>query len=504
MQGMDNPLDLPVRLMADRVRDRDDPLTAGELVETSLLRIEVLDPAIHAFLHTTGDLARAQAAAVDAAVQAGGDPGPLAGVPMAVKDNLAVPGAPMTCASEILKDYTPPTWATSVKRAVDAGACIVGKTNLDEFAMGSSTENSAFGPSRNPYDTSRVPGGSSGGSAAAVAAGMAPLALGSDTGGSIRQPAALCGIVGLKPTYGRVSRNGLVAFGSSLDQVGPMARTPEDARALLEAIEGCDPADATTRRLSPLNGHRAATVEGLHVGWVDQFSVRDVPGGATTQDAVDNVRSIIEGHGASSHTLSLPIVAASIPIYYIVAPAEASSNLARYDGVRFGHRTPAADNLREMYARTRNEGFGPEVKRRILLGTFALSAGYADAYYKRAMAARSALRHAFEQAFDSCDVIVSATTPAPAFEIGEKTDDPLSMYLCDILTVAANLAGLPALSIPCGLSPEGLPIGLQLWGPAGSEGRLLDIADALAVATGHAYTPPTTPVPPRDTTGDLA
>jgi len=496
MQGLDNPLDLPVAAMAARVRDPDDALTAGELVETSLLRIEVLDPALHAFLCTTGDLARTQAEIIDAKVRAGKDPGPLAGIPLAVKDNLAVPGIPMTCASKILAGYIPPTWATSVKRAVDAGACIVGKTNLDEFAMGSSTENSAFGPSRNPYDLQRVPGGSSGGSAAAVAAGMAPLALGSDTGGSIRQPAALCGIVGLKPTYGRVSRNGLIAFGSSLDQVGPMTRTPADARALLEAIQGRDPADATTRRLAPVTTDGPAALDQLRVGWVEQFSVRDVPGGATTQDAIDGVRSVLEAQGATSHALSLPIVEASIPIYYIVAPAEASSNLARYDGVRYGHRTAEAGNLREMYARTRNEGFGSEVERRILLGTFALSAGYADAYYKRAMAARNNLRHAFDTAFDQCDVIVSATTPAPAFAIGEKTGDPLAMYLCDVLTVAANLAGIPAISLPCGLSPEGLPIGLQLWGPTGSEGRLLDIAESLAAATGHTYVPPSIPAPP--------
>ncbi len=490
MKGFDNPLDLPVATMAARVRDADDPLTASELVETSLLRIEALDPAIHAFLCTTPDLARAQAEAVDTAVAEGRDPGPLAGVPLAVKDNIAVPGVPLTCASKILGGYVPPTWATSVKRAVDAGACIVGKTNLDEFAMGSSTENSAFGATRNPFDTSRVPGGSSGGSAAAVAAGMAPLALGSDTGGSIRQPAALCGIVGLKPTYGRVSRNGLVAFASSLDQVGPMARSAADARALLEAIEGTDAADATTRRMSEVARGPQTGLDGLRVGWAREFDVRDVPGGAPTQDVVDGVRTLLEDGGATSVDLSLPLVEASIPVYYIVAPAEASSNLARYDGVRYGQRTADAETLQQLYARTRDEGFGEEVKRRILIGTFALSSGYADAYYKRAMAARGALRVAFQEAFETCDVILSATTPTPAFAIGEKAGDPLAMYLCDVLTVAANLAGIPAVSIPCGRSAEGLPVGLQLWGPAGSEGRLLDIAEDLADATGHRYLAP--------------
>jgi len=490
VEGLPNPLDLPVATMAARVRDRDDPLTAGELVETALLRIEALDAGIHAFLCTTPEMARAQAQAVDDRVEAGEDPGPLAGVPLGVKDNIAVPGVALTCGSGILAGYVPPTWATSAKRAVDAGACIVGKTNLDEFAMGSSTENSAFGPSRNPYDLTRVPGGSSGGSAAAVAAGMVPLALGSDTGGSIRQPAALCGLVGMKPTYGRVSRSGLVAFASSLDQVGTLARSAADARALLEAIEGPDPADATTRRMPPLASNGGAQPQGLRVGWVGEFSLAGVAGGEAMQAAMHEVRGVLEARGAVSVDLSLPLVTASIPIYYIVAPAEASSNLARFDGVRYGHRTEKAKTLQQLYARTRDEGFGAEVKRRILIGTFALSAGYADAYYKRAMAARAVLRRDFERAFARCDVIVSATTPTPAFRLGEKVDDPLAMYLCDVLTVAANLAGIPAVSIPGGFADGDLPVGLQLWGPPGAEGRLFDIAEGLAQATGHAYRAP--------------
>jgi aspartyl-tRNA(Asn)/glutamyl-tRNA(Gln) amidotransferase subunit A len=369
----------------------------------------------------------------------------------------------------------------------------VGKTNLDEFAMGSSTENSAFGPTRNPYDTTRVPGGSSGGSAAAVASGMVPLALGSDTGGSIRQPAALCGIVGLKPTYGRVSRHGLVAFASSLDQVGPMARTAEDARRLLEAIAGPDAFDATTRRLPPVAaGEVSDPLRGLKVGRVAELALDDVADGAHAAGAEAAARDALAQAGAVDVPLSLPLLGAAIPIYYIVAPAEASSNLARYDGVRYGHRTAHPAGLEELYARTRDEGFGAEVKRRMLIGTFALSAGYADAYYKNAMAARAVLREQFEQAFAHCDVILSATTPTSAFPLGEKVDDPLAMYLCDVLTVAANLAGLPAVSVPAGSDPRGLPLGLQLWGPAGSEGALLDVAGALARRTGQGWRRPPT------------
>ncbi|MDJ0522597.1 MAG: Asp-tRNA(Asn)/Glu-tRNA(Gln) amidotransferase subunit GatA [Planctomycetota bacterium] len=493
MEGLTNPLDLPVAEMAARVRNIDDPLTASELVETSLLRIEAIDPALHAFLRTTPELAREQARVVDARVEAGEDPGPLAGVPLGVKDNIAVEGVPLTCASKILGNYVPPTGATSVRRAVDAGACIVGKTNLDEFGMGSSTENSAFGPTRNPYDLERVPGGSSGGSAAAVAAGMVPLALGSDTGGSIRQPAALSGIVGMKPTYGRVSRNGLVAFASSLDQVGPMARSAADARILLGAIQGTDPADATTRDLPAVTGSGAAELAGLRIGRVEEFSLAGVAGGEPMEAAMGDVHKALEEAGAESVELSIPLVKSSIPIYYIVAPAEASSNLARYDGVRYGHRTSDAGALQALYAKTRDEGFGAEVKRRILIGTFALSAGYADAYYKRAMAARSALRRGFERAFERCDVIVSATTPTPAFLLGEKVDDPLAMYLCDILTVASNLAGIPVMNVPAGQTEDGLPVGMQLWGPAGSEARLFDVAEALAETTGHAYRAPVIP-----------
>jgi aspartyl-tRNA(Asn)/glutamyl-tRNA(Gln) amidotransferase subunit A len=409
---------------------------------------------------------------VDARVGRGEDPGPLAGVPLAVKDNLAIPGQPLTCGSRILAGYRPPTWATSVRRAVDRGGVVVGKTNLDEFAMGSSTENSAFGPTRNPYDLACVPGGSSGGSAAAVAAGLVPLALGSDTGGSIRQPAALCGVVGLKPTYGRVSRNGLVAFASSLDLVGPFGRTAADARLLLEAIEGPDPLDATTRAFPAPPPPGKGFPRGLRLGRVAEF---DAAAQADAASAVERARSALLSAGASEVALTLPLCGSAIPVYYLVAPAEASSNLARFDGVRYGPRAEAA-TLYDLYARTRDEGFGAEVKRRILIGTFALSAGYADAYYKRAMAARAALRDCFDEAFERADVLLGATTPGPAFPLGEKTSDPLAMYLCDVLTVAANLAGVPALSCPGGRSAAGLPLGLQLWAAPGREDLLLEVA----------------------------
>jgi aspartyl-tRNA(Asn)/glutamyl-tRNA(Gln) amidotransferase subunit A len=478
-EGMGYGLDLSVHEAVRRVKDRNDPLTAVALVEESLRRIAERDGAVHAFLATTPDLARAQARAVDSAVERGDDPGPLAGMPLAVKDNLAVAGVPLTCASRILAGYLPPVEATAVARAVAAGACVVGKTNLDEFAMGSSTENSAFGPTKNPHDLACVPGGSSGGSAAAVAAGMVPLALGSDTGGSVRQPAALCGVVGLKPSYGRVSRSGLVAFASSLDQVGPFGRTVDEAARLLEAIAGPDPLDATSHafptavRTGPSRG-----AAGLRIGIVNEFAL-GAAGHPEVEAALARARTALTGAGAKEVPLSIPLGGREgISIYYIVAPAEASSNLARFDGVRYGYRAAASD-LPGLYAKTRGQGFGPEVRRRILIGTFVLSTGYADAFYKRAMSARAALREQFDAAFRRCDVLLSATTPTPAFRVGEKTDDPVQMYLCDVLTVVANLAGVPAISIPAGRSTDGLPIGLQLWAAHGRDDLLLDAAQAV-------------------------
>jgi aspartyl-tRNA(Asn)/glutamyl-tRNA(Gln) amidotransferase subunit A len=486
-RAVGSPLDLSVAEMAARVADPKDSLRAGDLVDESLRRIRQRDGPIHAFLHVCEDLARRQAQEVDDAVTAGKRAGPLAGVPVAVKDNLAVEGVPMTCGSKILAGYVPPRSATAVRRAFEAGACVVGKTNLDEFAMGSSTENSAFGPTRNPHDLDRVPGGSSGGSAAAVAAGMTPLALGSETGGSVRQPAALCGIVGLVPTYGRVSRSGLTAFGSSLDQVGPMGRSTEDVELCLAAIAGRDPDDATSRSFpEPPHRSEGGVAVGLRIGVVSEL---EGAGDPEVAQAVETARSALLRHGARLVPVSVPPLSAGIPVYYLVAPAEASSNLARFDGVRYGFRAQA-EGLEATYARTRDEGFGAEVKRRILLGTFALAAGYADAYYKRAMAVRGALRAAVADAFRRCDVWISATSPFPAFRLGEKTGDPLSMYLCDVLTVPANLAGIPAVSVPGGRTRAGLPIGVQVWAPPGREDLAIAVGTAIRLATGRGYEAP--------------
>jgi aspartyl-tRNA(Asn)/glutamyl-tRNA(Gln) amidotransferase subunit A len=480
-------LDLPVLEQAARVADPGDALRAGDLVDEALRRIRRLDGRVHAFLHVCEGLARRKAEAVDARVREGGRVGPLAGVPLAVKDNLAVEGVPLTCGSRILEGYVPPRSATAVARAVAAGACVVGKTNLDEFAMGSSTENSAFGPTRNPHDLERVPGGSSGGSAAAVAAGMVPLALGSDTGGSVRQPAALCGVAGMLPTYGRVSRSGLTAFGSSLDQPGPFARTTGDLEALLDAVAGVDPEDSTTRAFpSPPERAEGGVAAGLRVG-----VPRELDEGCASEvaSAVRAAREALVAHGASLVPFSLPALSASIPVYYLVAPAEASSNLARYDGVRYGRRAEG-EGLEETYAKTRDRGFGAEVKRRILLGTFALSSGFADRYYQRAMAVRRALREAAAAAFRTTDVWLTATSPTTAFRLGEKAADPLSMYLCDVLTVPANLAGLPAVSIPFGRDAQGLPIGVQVWAAPGREDLAIAVATAISLATGKGYEAP--------------
>jgi aspartyl-tRNA(Asn)/glutamyl-tRNA(Gln) amidotransferase subunit A len=484
-----SPLDLPVAAAAARVRDPKDSLTARVMVELALRRIEALEPKVRAFLRVTSDLARAQADALDRRILAGEPGGPLAGIPLAVKDNIAVPGVPLTCASRILEGYVPPTAATSVERAVAAGCCVVGKTNLDEFAMGSSTENSAFGPTRNPFDLERVPGGSSGGSAAAVASGMVPLALGSETGGSVRQPAALCGVVGIKPTYGRVSRSGLVAFASSLDQVGTLGRTTADAGLLLEAISGVDPRDATTVPYEHAARAEAGDLRGLRVGVPTEMEEASTKGDPEVAAAFGRAREALRARGATEVRVSVPLTEQGIAVYYLVATAEASSNLARFDGIRYGHRVEAKD-LRSLYARTRDRGFGAEVKRRILLGTFALSAGYADAYYKRAMAVRSALREQFRVAFRSADVLLSATSPFPAFRIGEKADDPLAMYLCDVLTVSANLAGTPAVSVPCGRTEAGLPVGIQVWAAEGREDRMLRAAQGLEEAVGEPFRRP--------------
>ena len=454
--------------------------SARSVVEAHLEAIAAREPDLHAFNLVLHAEARAAADEVDRRVAAGEDPGPLAGVPVALKDNLATRGIPTTCGSRILDGWRPPYDATVVARLRAAGAVVVGKTNMDEFAMGSSTENSAFGPTRNPHDPSRVPGGSSGGSAAAVAAGFAPLALGSDTGGSIRQPAALCGVVGMKPTYGVVSRYGLVAFASSLDQIGPLAATVADAAALLEAIGGHDPLDSTSIAGPPprVSGVLGEGVEGLRVG-----VVRELTGGLDPDVAarLHEAAAALAGAGAKVDDASVPSVGLGLSAYYLIATAEASSNLARYDGVRYGSRVDAED-VTAMYGATRAAGFGAEVKRRIMLGTYALSAGYYDAYYGQAQRVRTLLIRDFEASYAQFDLLLSATSPTTAFPLGAKSDDPLAMYLSDVCTIPSNLAGHPALSVPFGTGDDGMPVGIQLYAPALGEPVLFRAAAALELA----------------------
>jgi aspartyl-tRNA(Asn)/glutamyl-tRNA(Gln) amidotransferase subunit A len=474
--------DLSATEIARRVARRD--VSAEEVARAHLDRIAAMDGQIDAFLHVAADRALAKARQVDAGLAAGGTPPPLAGVPVAVKDVLDIEDVPTTCGSRILDGYRPPFTATAVARLETAGAVVLGKTNMDEFAMGSSTENSAFKPTRNPWARDRVPGGSSGGSAAAVSSGMAPVALGSDTGGSIRQPAAMCGVVGLKPTYGRVSRYGLVAFASSLDQVGPLARSVEDVARVAGALCGWDASDATSARMDPPDFTTSldAGARGLRVGVPWRFLAAGVDEGimAAFRSAIE----ALQAAGADVVEVDLPHVSHAIATYYIVATAEASSNLARYDGVRYGLRAGDARDLGRLYGETRDRGFGPEVKRRIILGTFVLSSGYYDAYYLRAQKVRTLIRRDFEQAFAACDVIATPTSPIPAFRFGEKTADPLQMYLADIFTVPANLAGIPGLSVPCGLA-GGLPAGLQLLGRPFDEATLLRAGHAYQTVTTH-------------------
>jgi aspartyl-tRNA(Asn)/glutamyl-tRNA(Gln) amidotransferase subunit A len=450
--------------------------SAVEVTEEALARIEAADPGIHAFLEVTGKAAREEARAVDSRV-ASGETLALAGVPVAVKDNMWIAGRTSTCASRILEGYRPPGDGTAIARLRREGAVFVGRTNMDEFAMGSSTENSAFGPTRNPWDTTRIPGGSSGGSAAAVSAGMVPAALGSDTGGSIRQPAACCGIVGFKPTYGRVSRYGLVAFASSLDQIGPLASNVSDSARLYRVLSGRDTRDSTTS-LEPVGDPEEALdrgAAGMRVGILSEAQVEGLD--SEVAGNLEEARRVFERAGASVTDVSVARAPAAIAIYYVVASAEASSNLARFDGVRYGPRRDDS-NLLSLYVESRTAGFGPEVKRRILLGTFALSAGYYDAYYGRAMRARQLLLEDFERAFSDVDVIVCPTIPTPAFRIGEKVDDPLTMYLSDVFTVPASLAGLPAVSVPSGLSRGRLPLAIQIMARRFGEETLFAAARA--------------------------
>lgn len=467
-------------------------MTSVALTQACLDRIERLDPHLKAYLHVTAERALATAAAADRKRQAGtGDQdAPLLGIPVAIKDILSTKGIETTCGSRILAGYEPPFSATAVARLEAAGAVILGKTNTDEFAMGSSTENSGYHPTHNPWDRTRVPGGSSGGSAAAVAGGLALGALGTDTGGSIRQPAAFCGIVGLKPSYGRVSRYGLVAFGSSLDQIGPMTRTVRDAALMLEVMAGTDPRDSTSvpEPVPAFSQRLEGDVQGKRIGVPGEYFLEGMQPEVET-----HVRAAIERLarlGAEIVPISLPHTEMALPVYYMVVTAEASANLSRFDGIRFGH-SARADTMWDNFHQTRAQGFGAEVKRRIMLGTYALSVGYYDAYYLKAQQVRTLIKRDFEEAFAQVDLIVCPTTPTTAFRIGELVDDPLSMYLADILTTSVNLAGICGISLPCGFDDQGLPIGLQFIGPHLREQELLDAAHAYETATDwHTHTPP--------------
>ena len=450
---------------------------AVDVVDEHLARIAEREREVHAFNLVLADEARAAAADIDRRVAAGEDPGPLAGVPVALKDNMCTRGIPTTCSSKILEGWRPPYDATVVTRLAAAGAVIIGKTNLDEFAMGSSTENSAFGPTRNPLDTSRVPGGSSGGSAVAVAAGFAAVALGSDTGGSIRQPAALCGVVGVKPTYGLVSRYGLVAFASSLDQIGPFTSDVADSALMLEVIGGHDPMDSTSipQAFPDVSAATLQGVEGMRVG-----RITDLPHGAAP-DVLERLELAFEAlqkAGATLVDVQVPAFTYGLTAYYIVAPAEASSNLARYDGVRYGLRVDAADTA-AMNMASRTAGFGDEVKRRIMLGTYALSAGYYDAYYGKALKIRRMIADDFNRAYTQADVLLTPASPTVAFKFGSKTDDPLSMYLCDVYTIPTNLAGHPGMTVPFGTGADDMPVGVQILAPALGEEAMFRTAGAL-------------------------
>jgi aspartyl-tRNA(Asn)/glutamyl-tRNA(Gln) amidotransferase subunit A len=460
--------------------------SAVEIAQEALERIQSLEPKLHSFLHVTADRALEQAQQVDAKIAAGEEIGLLAGIPIGIKDNMCTQGIPTTCGSKILENFVPPYESTVTQRLAAAGAVMVGKTNLDEFAMGSSTENSAYQLTANPWDLERVPGGSSGGSAAAVAAAECTVALGSDTGGSIRQPASFCGVVGMKPTYGLVSRYGLVAYASSLDQIGPFGRSVEDAAIVLSAIAGYDPKDATSlkvdvpdyaSRLRPDLKPRKK----LRVGVIQETFGEglDPQVEATVTKAVEKLQEL----GAEIQVVSCPQFRYGLPTYYIIAPSEASANLARYDGVKYGLRADDPDTLLSMYTQTRSHGFGTEVKRRIMIGTYALSAGYYDAYYLKAQKVRTLIKQDFERAFAQVDILVCPTSPTTAFKAGDNAENPLSMYLNDLMTIPVNLAGLPALSLPCGFDDKGLPIGLQMIADVLREDLLFEAAYAYEQAT---------------------
>lgn len=480
--------ELSIKSVRQQLADKE--VSAVELCNTAFERIEKLAD-LNAFITLTKESAIAKAEALDRAAQSGESLPPLAGTILAVKDNMVIQGVKSTAGSKILYNYIPPYTATVIERLEAAGVIIVGKTNCDEFAMGSSNENSAYGNVKNPWDKERVPGGSSGGSAVAVASGMTMVSLGSDTGGSIRQPAGFCGIVGFKPTYGRVSRYGLIAFGSSLDQIGPFANSVEDVAQIMNVMAGRDPRDATSSDTATDDyvAALAGDVKGLRVG-----VPKECFGEGLDAEVKEKVEAAIQKFtelGAEIVEVSLPHSEYAVPVYYLLATAEASSNLARFDGVRYGFRAENAHTLKDMYNHTRNEGFGAEVKRRIMLGTYALSAGYYDAYYGKAQKVRAAIEQDFRNAFNQCDVLATPVTPTPAFKLGEKTDNPLEMYLSDIYTITLNLAGVPGLSMPCGLASNGMPIGIQLIGSHFDEARLLKAAHHLEQAIGFGSKPQT-------------
>ena len=484
-------------ISAWRQRLQSGEVSSCELVEDHLNRLEAAEPSLHAYLEVTAERARSDARRIDEARAAGEDLGPLAGLPLAIKDNLCTRGVRTTCASRMLDQFVPPYESTVTERLWRAGGVLVGKTNLDEFAMGGSTETSAFGATQNPWNTDHVPGGSSGGSAAAVASGSCIASLGSDTGGSIRQPASFCGVVGLKPTYGRVSRWGLVAFASSLDQVGPFATSVADAAELLQVIAGPDPRDSTCLKaeVPDFSSGLNQSIKGLKVGVIREcFDAEglDAEVKASTQAAAAQLEAL----GAELVEVSCPRFTDGIATYYVIAPSEASANLARYDGVKYGFRAADAESLAAMTARSRAEGFGAEVQRRILIGTYALSAGYVDAYYRKAQQVRTLIRRDFDAAFESVDVLLTPTAPSTAFRAGAHADDPLAMYLADLLTIPVNLAGLPAISVPCGFSDAGLPIGVQLIGNVLDEARLLRVAHQYEQAASvHSHRPEAALVP---------
>ncbi len=457
--------------------------TAQAITESVLARISAVDGKVKAYLTVTGDIARKQAQEADRRIKAGETSSPLLGIPIAIKDNMCTDGVTTTCASKILGNFIPPYDATVVARLKQAGAVLCGKPNMDEFAMGSSTENSGYFVTKNPWDLARIPGGSSGGSAAAVAADECIGALGSDTGGSIRQPAACCGVVGLKPTYGRVSRFGLVAFASSLDQIGPITKDVTDTALLMNVLGGHDPKDSTSAEVPLPDFTRAlrTDMKGIRVGLPREYFIEGMD--PEVDKAVHAAVKTLEGLGAKVVEVSLPHTKYAVATYYILATSEASSNLARYDGVKYGYRASSPKDLLDMYMRSRDEGFGPEVKRRIMLGTYALSAGYYEAYYKKGQQARTLIKRDFDEAFKKADVIATPTAPTAAFKIGEKSADPLQMYLSDIFTISVNLAGIPGISLPCGFTSANLPIGLQILGKHFDEESVLHAAYAYEQAT---------------------